>query len=195
MAQTKIVSDCNEKNEKAPSDIMKKAEEYLASKRKIFLWGGVDDESAERIVKELLYLDSLSHDDIYFFINSPGGVISSGLAIYDCMNAIQSDVVTVCCGQAASMGAVLLTSGAKGKRVAWPNARIMIHQPWGGAEGKASDIEITAREILRLKEKLNEILAKHSGKKMADVVKDTDRDHFMSAEEAKAWGLIDEVLG
>ena len=123
------MADCNENKEKQTPDMLKKAEEYLASKRRIFLWGGVDDESAERIVKQLLYLDSLNHDDIIFFINSPGGVISSGLAIYDCMNAIQSDVVTVCCGQAASMGAVLLTAGAKGKRCAWPNARIMIHQP------------------------------------------------------------------
>ena len=108
------MADCNENKDKQTPDMLKKAEEYLASKRRIFLWGGVDDESAERIVKQLLYLDSLNHDDIVFFINSPGGVISSGLAIYDCMNAIQSDVVTVCCGQAASMGAVLLTAGAKG---------------------------------------------------------------------------------
>ena len=195
MAQTKIVSDCNEKNEKAPSDIMKKAEEYLASKRKIFLWGGVDDESAERIVKELLYLDSLSHDDIYFFINSPGGVISSGLAIYDCMNAIQSDVVTVCCGQAASMGAVLLTSGAKGKRVAWPNARIMIHQPLihGEIVAPASDIQIQAEEMLRIRSITTSIIAKTSGKTIEEVDRDTERDNFMSADEAKAYGLIDEV--
>ena len=195
MAQTKIVSDCNEKNEKAPSDIMKKAEEYLASKRKIFLWGGVDDESAERIVKELLYLDSLSHDDIYFFINSPGGVISSGLAIYDCMNAIQSDVVTVCCGQAASMGAVLLTSGAKGKRVAWPNARIMIHQPLiqGQMEGPASDIKIQAEEMLRIRSITTGIIAQTTGKSSEEVDRDTERDNFMSAEEAKAYGLVDEV--
>ena len=195
MAQTKIVSDCNEKNEKAPSEITKKAEEYLASKRKIFLWGGVDDESAERIVKELLYLDSLSHDDIYFFINSPGGVISSGLAIYDCMNAIQSDVVTVCCGQAASMGAVLLTSGAKGKRVAWPNARIMIHQPLihGEIVAPASDIQIQAEEMLRIRGITGRILAETSGHSIEEIDRDTERDNFMSAEEAKAYGLVDKV--
>ena len=191
------MADCNEKNEKAPSEIMKKAEEFLASKRKIFLWGGVDDESAERIVKQLLYLDSLNHDDIYFFINSPGGVISSGLAIYDCMNAIQSDVVTVCCGcgQAASMGAVLLTSGAKGKRVAWPNARIMIHQPLihGEIVAPASDIQIQAEEMLRIRNITGKILAETSGHTMEEIDRDTERDNFMSAEEAKAYGLVDKV--
>ena len=120
------MADCNENKEKQTPDMLKKAEEYLASKRRIFLWGGVDDESAERIVKQLLYLDSLNHEDIIFFINSPGGVISSGLAIYDCMNAIQSDVVTVCCGQAASMGAVLLTAGAKGKRCAYRTRQLHV---------------------------------------------------------------------
>ena len=128
------------------------------------------------------------------YINSPGGSVTAGLAIYDTMQFISCPVATYCIGQAASMGAVLLTAGAKGKRFALPNARIMIHQPWGGAEGKASDIEITAREILRLKEKLNEILASHSGKTMDEVVHDTDRDHFMSADEACKWGLIDKVL-
>ena len=117
------MADCKDKNEKSTPEFLKKAEEYLSSKRRIFLWGAVDDDSAAKIVQQLLYLDSLNHDDIVLFINSPGGVISSGLAIYDCMNAIESDVVTVCCGQAASMGAVLLTAGAKGKRTAWPNAR------------------------------------------------------------------------
>ena len=129
------------------------------------------------------------------YINSPGGSVTAGLAIYDTMQFISCPVATYCIGQAASMGAVLLPAGAKGRRFSLPNARIMIHQPWGGAEGKASDIEITAREILRLKDRLNEILAKHSGRKASEVVKDTDRDHFMSAEEAKEWGLIDEVLG
>jgi ATP-dependent Clp protease protease subunit len=121
--------------------------------------------------------------------------VTAGLAIYDTMQFVKCPIATYCIGQAASMGAILLTAGTKGRRFSLPNARIMIHQPWGGAEGKASDIEITAREILRLKEKLNEILSAHSGRKMADVVKDTDRDHFMSAAEAKEWGLIDEVLG
>ena len=128
------------------------------------------------------------------YITSPGGSVTAGLAIYDTMQFISCPVATYCIGQAASMGAVLLTAGAKGRRFSLPNARIMIHQPWGGAEGKASDIEITAREILRLKEMLNRILADHSGKSFEDVVKDTDRDFFMSADEAKAYGLVDEVL-
>ena len=189
------MADCNEKKENAPSEIMKKAEEFLASKRRIFLWGGVDDESAERIVKQLLYLDSLNHEDIVFFINSPGGVISSGLAIYDCMNAIQSDVVTVCCGQAASMGAVLLTAGAKGKRVAWPNARIMIHQPLihGEIVAPASDIQIQAEEMLRIRGITGKILAETSGHTIEEIDRDTERDNFMSAEEAKKYGLVDKV--
>ena len=176
-------------------DFMKKAEEYFSNNRKIFLWNQVDDESAGKIVKQLLYLDSLSHDDIVFFINSPGGVISSGLAIYDAMNAIESDVVTVCCGQAASMGAVLLTAGAKGKRYAWPPARIMIHQPLiqGQMEGPASDIKIQAEEMLRIRSITTSIIAKTSGKTIEEVDRDTERDNFMSADEAKAYGLIDEV--
>ena len=188
------MADCNENKEKQTPDMLKKAEEYLASKRRIFLWGGVDDESAERIVKQLLYLDSL-HDDIIFFINSPGGVISSGLAIYDCMNAIQSDVVTVCCGQAASMGAVLLTAGAKGKRCAWPNARIMIHQPLihGEIVAPASDIQIQAEEMLRIRGITGKILAETSGHTIEQIDRDTERDNFMSAEEAKSYGLVDKV--
>ena len=176
-------------------DFMKKAEEYFSNNRKILLWNQVDDESAGKIVKQLLYLDSLSHDDIIFFINSPGGVISSGLAIYDAMNAIESDVVTVCCGQAASMGAVLLTAGAKGKRYAWPSARIMIHQPLiqGQMEGPASDIKIQAEEMLRIRSITTSIIAKTSGKTIEEVDRDTERDNFMSADEAKAYGLIDEV--
>ena len=176
-------------------DFMKKAEEYFSNNRKIFLWNQVDDESAGKIVKQLLYLDSLSHDDIVFFINSPGGVISSGLAIYDAMNAIESDVVTVCCGQAASMGAVLLTAGAKGKRYAWPSARIMIHQPLiqGQMEGPASDIKIQAEEMLRIRSITTSIIAKTSGKTIEEVDRDTELDNFMSADEAKAYGLIDEV--
>ena len=176
-------------------DFMKKAEEYFSNSRKVFLWNQVDDESAEKIVKQLIYLDSLSHDDITFYINSPGGVISSGLAIYDCMNAIQSDVVTVCCGQAASMGAVLLTAGAKGKRYAWPSARIMIHQPLiqGQMEGPASDIKIQAEEMLRIRSITSGIIAKTTGKTAEEVDRDTERDNFMSAEEAKPYGLVDEV--
>ena len=164
--------------------------------RIVFVSGEVNDEMANAVCAQLLFLQSQDpKKEISVYVNSPGGSVTSGLAIYDTMQFVKCPIATYCIGQAASMGAVLLTAGTKGRRFALPNARIMIHQPWGGAEGKASDIEITAREILRLKEKLNEILAGHSGKKMAEVVKDTDRDHFMSAEEAKAWGLIDEVIG
>ena len=163
--------------------------------RIVFISGEVNDEMANAVCAQLLFLQSQdSKKEISVYVNSPGGSVTAGLAIYDTMQFVKCPIATYCLGQAASMGAVLLTAGTKGRRFSLPNARIMIHQPWGGAEGKASDIEITAREILRLKEKLNEILAKHSGQKMADVVRDTDRDHFMSAEEAKTWGLIDEVL-
>ena len=167
----------------------------LLQDRIVLLGGEVNDESANLIVAQLLFLQAQdAKKEISMYVNSPGGSVTAGLAIYDTMQFISCPVATYCIGQAASMGAVLLTAGAKGKRFALPNARIMIHQPWGGAEGKASDIEITAREILRLKEKLNEILASHSGKTMEAVVRDTDRDHFMSADEACAWGLIDKVL-
>ena len=164
--------------------------------RIVFISGEVNDEMANAICAQLLFLQSQDPDKpISCYINSPGGSVTAGLAIYDTMQYVKCPVHTYCIGQAASMGAVLLTAGAKGKRFALPNARIMIHQPWGGAEGKASDIEITAREIIRLKAKLNEILAKHSGNALDKVVADTDRDHFMSADEAKEWGLIDQVLG
>ena len=167
----------------------------LLQDRIVLLGGEVTDDSANSIVAQLLFLQSQdAKKEISMYINSPGGSVTAGLAIYDTMQFISCPVATYCIGQAASMGAVLLTAGAKGKRFALPSSRIMIHQPWGGAEGKASDIEITAREILRLKEMLNGILATHSGKNIEDVVRDTDRDHFMSAEEACAWGLIDKVL-
>ena len=163
--------------------------------RIVFISGEVNDEMANAVCAQLLFLQSQDpKKDINVYINSPGGSVTAGLAIYDTMQFVKCPVATYCIGQAASMGAVLLTAGEKGKRHALPNARIMIHQPWGGAEGKASDIEITAREILRLKEILNGILAKHSGQKIEDVVRDTDRDHFMSAEDAMAWGLIDKVV-
>ena len=163
--------------------------------RIVFISGEVSDEMANAVCAQLLFLQSQdSKKEISVYVNSPGGSVTAGLAIYDTMQFVKCPVATYCLGQAASMGAVLLAAGSKGRRFALPNARIMIHQPWGGAEGKASDIEITAKEILRLKEVLNEILAKHSGKAIGDVVRDTDRDHFMSAEEAKAWGLVDEVL-
>lgn len=189
------MEDCEKKEEQKKPAFLALAEEHLASKRRVFLWGGVDDESAERIVKQLLYLDSLNHEDIVLYINSPGGVISSGLAIYDCMQAIESDVVTVCCGQAASMGAVLLTSGAAGKRYAWPNARVMIHQPLihGQMQGPASDIQIQAEEMLRIRGITSKILAEHSGKSIEQIDQDTERDNWFSAEEAAAYGLIDSV--
>ena len=167
----------------------------LLQDRIVLLSGEVNDESANLIVAQLLFLQAQDpKKTISMYINSPGGSVTAGLAIYDTMQFISCPVATYCIGQAASMGAVLLTAGAKGKRYALPNARIMIHQPWGGAEGKASDIEITAREILRLKEKLNRILADHSGSSYEKVVSDTDRDYFMSADEAAEYGLIDKVL-
>ena len=167
----------------------------LLQDRIVLLGGEVTDESANLIVAQLLFLQSQdAKKPVSMYINSPGGSVTAGLAIYDTMQFISCPVHTYCIGQAASMGAVLLTAGEKGKRFALPNARIMIHQPWGGAEGKASDIEITAREIIRLKEKLNRILADHSGSKYEKVVADTDRDYFMSADEAAEYGLIDKVL-
>ena len=167
----------------------------LLQDRIVLLGGEVTDESANLIVAQLLFLQSQdAKKTINMYINSPGGSVTAGLAIYDTMQFISCPVATYCIGQAASMGAVLLTAGEKGKRFALPNARIMIHQPWGGAEGKASDIEITAKEILRLKERLNHILADHAGKSYEDVVRDTDRDYFMSADEAAAYGLIDRVV-
>ena len=167
----------------------------LLQDRIVLLGGEVTDESVNLIVAQLLFLQSQdAKKTISMYINSPGGSVTAGLAIYDTMQFISCPVATYCIGQAASMGAVLLTAGAKGKRFALPNARIMIHQPWGGAEGKASDIEITAKEIMRLKERLNHILADHSGKSYEDVVRDTDRDYFMSADEAATYGLIDAVV-
>ena len=163
--------------------------------RIVFISGEVNDEMANAVCAQLLFLQSQDpKKEISIYVNSPGGSVTAGLAIYDTMQFVKCPIATYCIGQAASMGAVLLAAGAAGKRHAIPNSRIMIHQPWGGAEGKASDIEITAREILRLKQILNEILAKHSGRAIEDVVKDTDRDHFMSAKEAKEWGIIDKVV-
>lgn len=163
--------------------------------RIVFISGQVTDEMANAVCAQLLFLQAQdAKKEISVYINSPGGSVTAGLAIYDTMQFVKCPVATYCIGQAASMGAVLLAAGSAGKRHALPNARIMIHQPWGGAEGKASDIEITAREILRLKDVLNQILAKHSGKTFEEVVKDTDRDNFMSSEEARKWGLIDKVV-
>lgn len=167
----------------------------LLRERVIFLVGPVNDSTANLIVAQLLFLESENPDkDIYFYINSPGGSVSAGMAIYDTMQFIKPDVSTLCIGQAASMGAFLLTAGAKGKRHCLPNSRVMIHQPLGGFQGQASDIEIHAKEILYLKDKLNGMLAKHTGQSMDVIERDTDRDNFMSAEQAVAYGLVDKVL-
>ena len=167
----------------------------LLKDRIVFVSGEIEDEMANAIVAQLLFLQAEdAKKEISMYINSPGGSVTAGLAILDTMRMVKCPVATYCVGQAASMGAILLSAGEKGKRHALPNARIMIHQPWGGAQGKASDIEITAKEILRLKEILNGILADASGKTVEEVTKDTDRDHFMSAEEAKKWGIVDKVL-
>jgi ATP-dependent Clp protease protease subunit len=163
--------------------------------RIIFLGTPVDDMVANLIIAQLLFLQMNDpKKDIHLYINSPGGSVTSGLAIYDTLQFLTCDVNTYCIGQAASMGAVLMAAGTKGKRYALPNARIMIHQPWGGVQGAAADISIQAKEILRLKDRLNEILAKHCSKTVEDVSKDTDRDFFMSADEAKSYGLVDAVV-
>ena len=169
----------------------------LLKERIVFLVGPVTDESANLVVAQLLFLESENPDkDIFFYINSPGGSVTAGMSIYDTMNFIKPNVSTLCLGQAASMGAFLLSAGEKGKRFALPNSRIMIHQPLisGGLGGQASDIEIHARELLKIKEKLNRLMAKHCGCDLADLERDTDRDNFMSAEEAKEYGLIDQIL-
>ena len=167
----------------------------LLRERVIFLVGPVNDATANLIVAQLLFLESENPDkDIYFYINSPGGSVSAGLAIYDTMQFIKPDVSTLCIGQAASMGAFLLTAGAKGKRYCLPNSRVMIHQPLGGFQGQASDIEIHAKEILYLKERLNGMLAQHTGQPIEVIERDTDRDNFMSADQAVAYGLVDKVL-
>src|SRR6202522_2877448 len=163
--------------------------------RIVFLGTPVDDMVANLIIAQLLFLQMTDpKKDIHLYINSPGGSVTSGLAIYDTMQYMTCDVNTYCVGQAASMGAVLLAAGTKGKRYALPNARIMIHQPWGGGQGQASDISIQAKEILRLKDRLNAILAKHSGRTLDEIERSTDRDNFMSSDEAKTYGLVDNVV-
>ena len=167
----------------------------LLKDRIIFLGSQINDEVASLLIAQLLFLESEDPDkDINFYINSPGGVVTSGLAVYDTMQYIKPDIVTVCIGQAASMGALLLAAGQAGKRYSLPNSRIMIHQPLGGASGQASDIEIQAKEILRMKTVLNDILSNHTGRNYDQIAKDTDRDHFMSGIEAKQYGLIDHVI-
>ena len=166
----------------------------LLKDRMIFLTGGVDDQVADLVIAQMFFLESESPDDIIFYINSPGGVVTAGMAIYDVMHYIACDVVTVCIGQAASMGAFLLACGAPGKRMALPSARVMIHQPLGGVQGQVTDILIHAKEILRIKEKLNSVLAERTGKSLEQIEQDTERDYFMSAEEAQKYGLIDRVV-
>ncbi|MCF7849633.1 MAG: ATP-dependent Clp endopeptidase proteolytic subunit ClpP [Kiritimatiellales bacterium] len=167
----------------------------LLKERIIFLGTAIDDMVANLVIAQLLFLQSDDPEkDISLYINSPGGVVTAGLAIYDTMQFLKCDITTYCVGQAASMGAVLLAAGTKGKRFALPNSRIMIHQPLGGAQGQATDINIQAKEIMRMKQMLNEILATHTGNKIAKLEKDTDRDNFMSAQEAVEYGLVDEVV-
>jgi ATP-dependent Clp protease protease subunit len=170
-------------------------EEKFLERREVFLWGEVCDESAEEIVKKILFLDGAGDGDITMYINSPGGVISSGLAIYDAMRRARSDIATVVMGQAASMSAVLLCAGDKGKRCAWEHARVLIHQPLisGNMYGPASDIQIQAEEMLRTRENLNRILAEHTGQTLQKITEDTDRDYFMSAGEAKDYGIVDRI--
>ncbi|HET9700837.1 MAG TPA: ATP-dependent Clp endopeptidase proteolytic subunit ClpP [Burkholderiales bacterium] len=167
----------------------------LLKERVVFLVGPVNEVSANLIVAQLLFLESENPDkDVFFYINSPGGSVSAGLAIYDTMQFVKPDVSTLCVGQAASMGALLLASGAKGKRFCLPNSRVMIHQPMGGFQGQATDIEIHAKEILFLRGRLNEILAKHTGKSIDSISRDTERDFFMGAEDAVKYGIVDKVL-
>ena len=167
----------------------------LLKERVIFLVGPIEDHMSNLVVAQLLYLESESADkDIHLYINSPGGAVNSGLAIYDTMQFVKPDVNTVCIGQAASMGALILAGGAQGKRHALPHARMMIHQPMGGVQGQASDIDIQAKEILRLRERLNRIMVKHTGKNLKTINRDTDRDHFMDSSQAQEYGIIDSVI-
>lgn len=166
----------------------------LIEERKVFLWGQVDDKSAKHVIDRLMYLDALEVKDIQLYINSPGGYVTSGFAIYDCMAALKSDVSTICTGFAASMGSIILSAGTKGKRFIQPHARVMIHQPSGGARGQASDIEITAQEILKTKELSAQILAKNCGQSVEKILKDFNRDHWMGAEESVEYGIVDHAL-
>lgn len=166
----------------------------LLKDRIIILSDEITDANANIIVGQLLYLDSLNHDDISIYINSPGGSISAGMAIYDTMNLVKSDVSTICMGMAASMAAFLLSAGAKKKRFCLPNSEVMIHQPLGGAQGQATEIKIVAEHILKLKKKLNQMLSENTGQSLETIEKDTDRDNFMTAEEAKEYGLVDDIL-
>ncbi|MDN3722776.1 ATP-dependent Clp protease proteolytic subunit [Aequorivita sp. SDUM287046] len=176
------------------SKVQDKIDDKCLEDRKIFLWGMVDDKSARHVVERLIYLESVSHDEIKFYINSPGGYVTSGFSIYDTMKEIKSPVSTICTGLAASMGSILLSAGEKGKRFIQPHARVMIHQPSGGARGVASDIEITAQEILKTKEISARLLAENCGQSFEKVMKDFNRDHWMGAQESVAYGIVDEIL-
>jgi ATP-dependent Clp protease protease subunit len=173
--------------------VQDKIDDQLLNQRKVFLWGMVDDVSAKHVVDRLLYLDSLSNDEIKFYINSPGGYVTSGFSMYDTIKAIKSPVSTICTGLCASMGSILLSAGEKGKRFIQPHARVMIHQPSGGARGPASDIEITAQEILKTKELSAQILADNCGQTLEKVMKDFNRDHWMGAEESVEYGIVDGI--
>lgn len=166
----------------------------LIEQRRVFLWGQVDDESAKHVIDRLLYLDALETKDIHLYVNSPGGYVTSGFAIYDCIKSINSEVSTICTGFAASMGSIILSAGQKGKRFIQPHARVMIHQPSGGARGPASDIEITAKEIILTKELSAQILADNCGQTFEKVMKDFNRDHWMGAQESVEYGIVDKVL-
>ena len=166
----------------------------LIEERKVFLWGQVDDRSAKHVVERLMYLDALEKKDIHLYINSPGGYVTSGFAIYDCIKSLKSDVSTICTGFAASMGSIILSAGTKGKRYIQPHARVMIHQPSGGARGPASDIQITANEIILTKELSAQILADNCGQTFEKVMKDFNRDHWMGAEESVSYGIVDKIL-
>ncbi len=174
--------------------VQDKIDQQLLEERKIFLWGMVDDRSARHVVERLIYLDSLDHGEIKFYINSPGGYVTAGFSIYDTMREIKSPVATICTGLAASMGSILLSAGKKGMRSIQPHARVMIHQPSGGARGVASDIEITALEILKTKQISARILAENSGQSFEKIMKDFNRDHWMGAEESVEYGIVDKIL-
>jgi ATP-dependent Clp protease, protease subunit len=166
----------------------------LLEQRKIFLWGQVDDKSAKHVIDRLLYLDALETKDIHLYINSPGGYVTSGFSVYDCIKSLNSDVSTICTGFAASMGSILLSAGTKGKRFIQPHARVMIHQPSGGARGQASDIEITAKEIVLTKELSAKLLAENCGQSFEKIMKDFNRDHWMGADESVTYGIVDKII-
>ncbi|WP_339610105.1 ATP-dependent Clp protease proteolytic subunit [uncultured Planktosalinus sp.] len=177
-----------------PIKVQDTIDSKLLEERKVFLWGQVDDDSAKHVIDRLMYLDALEKKDIHLYINSPGGYVTSGFAVYDCMKSLKSDVSTICTGFAASMGSILLSAGTKGKRFIQPHARVMIHQPSGGARGPASDIEITAQEILKTKELSAKILAENCGQKIEKIMKDFNRDHWMDAKESVDYGIVDKII-